>query len=235
MSQSVELKCEKCLRCFGRKDNLKRHQQHHCKRKITTVPDTASPPSTSSLPSTSSPPSKKIKLDGRNVVQNGSGDDNGDENIFCCKCNITLPKNTYHGHLRSLQHKSFCIRPATEIGPNVEEIGKAFHGKVTTYRINNTSPSNIVIRNFLLENKEMILKLVAELLQKLTSIKINMVLYAEYFLQKANEDDSIFDIKAFNTKNVIVTKSSKMGDIFTNLMDSIIAQSEEFQEKDSGI
>lgn len=205
--------CAKCGKSFVRKFNLKRHiNAASCRN--TIIQPVAS--SSSSMDAAGPSPPKQAKQD----------------TVHCPKCDVYVPKDKLAGHLRTLLHKNNHV---SNVDSRVDCVQQAFKGKTVTFRIKNEDLNNISIQVFLQNAKECLFRLIEEHLKKLTSIKINVCLFGEYFQRKTLENDVIIkDVKSFNTKNEIIDRSTDLDDYFQRLVDVLVKKSQEFQERDSG-
>lgn len=151
---------------------------------------------------------------------------------FCNVCNITLlSKKALLGHYRSIKHKDNSLRNYIE-DEDINIVDSAFKCRIIAYRVKD-KVSHTLIETFLQAIIDKVTKLI--ILQKdiHNCLKVNMELYAT-FSKSDNTGVKIYEIKSFNTKNVIVTETTDINEDYSKFKNVIITKSEEFQERGSG-
>lgn len=89
-------------------------------------------------------------------------------------------------------------------------IDNAFKSRIVSYRVKNKL-THILIENFLSVIEDKIIKLIQLQRDSHTSVKVNMELYASYS-KDDNSGNKIYEIKSFNTKNVIMVNTTDITD-----------------------
>lgn len=149
------------------------------------------------------------------------------ENVFCSFCNEDVPHHLYHGHLRSNRHKDNSRQQDDDI--HVEILRTAFKTRLSCYRI--SSPNHhIILRGFLSELKNKVLAIISRDLAKFLSVKLNFEMFGYYVLQSQDTHD----VKSFNSKNVVVTVSTDLHQLYENFSVILDEKASEFQERGSG-
>lgn len=146
---------------------------------------------------------------------------------MCNCCNKTIPVNQMIAHSRTLEHRTNSCGPLTN---GVQVVRSAFQSRITSYRIHSEN-HHIDYVTFFSEIKHKILSLLEEVLGVHHAVKVNMEVFGRYILQT----QETFDIKAFNTPNKILDRSMDLCSELDLLVDMMVTQTTEFQERDSGM
>lgn len=150
--------------------------------------------------------------------------------IKCESCKIEIQKCRMHAHKRTNEHKNSCSEFYKD--NDIEIIKTAFKSRISTYRVNNRKSDELSIKSFLNNIKTSVLFLINENLQTHKSLKVNVEIFCGYMLEKINKLE--YDTKSFNTKNEVITISTKLNEVYDTWMDSINTKSEDFSERESG-
>lgn len=202
--------CSECKKTFTQKQSLNRHKRESCAYRLKRKAE-------SELCET---PSKTIKLD-RNVTPIPKV-----LIVRCNECNNWYFKNKHSAHLRSNFHKSEVLKKNND---NVKIISSAFKNRIVTYML--LPSKNIVdIDEFFNEVKPKFLNLITEQIEKHKSVKINIELFGQYFLQTKET----LETKSFNTKNKIITSTSNLNVIFSEFLSVVKEKASIFAENGSG-
>lgn len=145
----------------------------------------------------------------------------------CEECNLNIPRAQLMGHLNSRQHKNNCLMEHDDI---IKKISSAFKSRIATYRILNGNEANLILKIFLDEMKEKIIKLIRQEVEKFGSIKFNMEIFGEYILP-AKESISI---KSFNTRNRVVHHGENLNELLEDFRGKLEQKMSIFQERESG-
>lgn len=141
---------------------------------------------------------------------------------FCKECDCEISHRGSHS--RTIKHKKNC---SVEIDSNTKLVKTAFKNRIITYHIYTSSYATDV-KLFLKELKENVLNLLRE--QHARTIKINMELYGRYLLASTKEQD----IKSFNSKYVVVTKTTNLDSLYEEFKEVLLKKALEFSERGSG-
>lgn len=144
----------------------------------------------------------------------------------CNCCNVTLTTSQMKSHKRTLQHRTRSCVPMTN---GVEIVQSAFRNRIVTYRVHSEN-NHIDYTMFFNEIRPKILNLLEEVLKIHKAIKVNMETFARYILPTQD----LVEMKSFNTSNRILDESMDLRNILDSFVDSMIMQTTEFQERDSG-
>jgi hypothetical protein len=147
--------------------------------------------------------------------------------ITCATCDIQIPATTLHSHRKSAQHKNKSLKKLEEDG--VHQIATAFESNVISYRITGERTC-VDLNEFIEEIREKMINLIQENVEKHTTVKLNLELFGLYTLESQN----LFDVKSFNTRNIIITLGSNWSNIIEDFKGVIENKMSEFLEKDSG-
>lgn len=200
--------CVRCDKTFTRKDNLQRHE-----REVNCAEEAHSSNSLKRYGDDLAGPSKRIKP-------------NNTATTYCSFCNITLSATQMIGHLRTLQHRTNSAIP---LNNGVQLIQSAFKCRIASYRVEGEG----VYQNFNTffdEIKHKVVNLIEDSIRSYTAVKVNVEVFARYIL---HSQDTV-DIKSFNTPFIIINESIDIDSVYGTIVDKIINQSSEFEEKDSG-
>lgn len=204
-------KCKNCNKKFTLKTNLLRHYREVCGTTSSIIDDDDDD---QQQPITKKP----RKLEGRKKTT-----------TFCEYCRIQV--SSYSTHSRSLQHKE----NSQENHPdnNIKILTQAFKGRLISFRIypiKSTEKIEYDIEKFLNSLKLQIIELINDNLKKFTTIKCNMELFGQYYLQSKDK----IEIKSFNSKYKVLTKNDDVNDFIQLTFEILRNKASEFQEKDSG-
>lgn len=130
-------------------------------------------------------------------------------------------------HLRSRHHKNFCI---SSLAANVFNVATAFQQRVATFRLI-PEEEYVNLGDFFTNEKTTICDLLQKQLDEMVALKVNLELYGLYTI----EAKKLTDIKAFCTKNKIVTRGTSLVEILDEFKEEINHKMEIFAEKDSGL
>jgi hypothetical protein len=144
----------------------------------------------------------------------------------CDLCNVTVAANRMSAHQRTAQHRNKACTPLSD---GVSLIQSAFRCRIQSYRVTSNA-THISYALFFEEIKAKVIRLIGEMLKIHGVIKMNMELFGLYQLPTTEE----FSDKSFNTTNRVVDPASNLEEIYDSLVEAMIAQTTEFQEKDSG-
>lgn len=116
------------------------------------------------------------------------------------------------------------------LGEGVEKISSAFKCRISTYRF--SAMNHFIIHNDFFESiKVKVLTVLTQHLAVFITLKVNFELFSLY----TKPESELSDTKSFNTKNRVITEADQLGDVFQEFQAEIMAKSENFQEKDSGM
>ncbi|XP_074039589.1 uncharacterized protein isoform X2 [Leptinotarsa decemlineata] len=123
-------------------------------------------------------------------------------------CNVTLLLIQVNSHNRSLQHKNnACV----QLSDGVQIIKSAFKRRIATYRVQSSIVSTDYM-SFFNEIRQKVIELLESAIRIHKIIKVNIEVFGSYILQTQD----LKETRSFNSRN------------------GIIAQTTEFQERDSG-
>lgn len=145
--------------------------------------------------------------------------------VFCPDCRVHVSKLS--SHKKTSTHKSNCLL-TTEFD-NVQLIANAFKSRIVSYRMNAQS-SYVTPELFISEISLTVCNLIKKLLNKHTSLKINLELFVNYILPKNYQTS----LKSFNTKYIAVFQSSDILKLFQELTNILITKCSEFELSESG-
>lgn len=208
--------CDFCGKTFTRCDNLRRHLKVSCRGEKITMENTIK--NMCNEMSGGQPPAKKYKTEEQASTSNS---------VTCDCCNKRVPPSQLNFHRRTLEHRTNSCTPFSN---GVEIIQSAFKGRIASYRVSTENQHTDHI-TFFSEAKYKIIKLLENVLKAHLAIKVNMELFAQYFLPT----QECSDIKSFNTSNKIVDRSTDLSFVVDIFADMMISQTSEFQERDSGM
>jgi len=220
---AVNVLCDICGISFSNQRKLSYHQRRMHNAEVhhpINVPCTSS--SSTNIPDV---PAKRRKINSE------------DEDHFCDVCKVSV--NNIFSHIKSIVHKNSSLSKLCDEGADIEIISTAFKSRIVTYRISNLSQDFISLNDFMESIKIKMIKLIKMKVDIEISTKINFELFALYNKYNLkNEDDHAVDlvssIKSFNTKNYIVTESSDLDLLHSELLGKLNAKSEDFTENESG-
>lgn len=200
----MSFSCGNCSKTFTRSYNLVRHQRESCKNRPTE---------------TDSPRAKRIAANPNPPAASTS-------TYSCTSCNISIPGNQVARHERTLQHRNNAM---VQLSPNVHLIRSAFKCRISSYRIYSDN-SYIDYILFFNDIKKKVLDILNKMLKIHRAIKVNMEVFGMYLLPSSET----FSEKSFNTANRNMDQASDLDAIYQLFVDKMVAQTSEFQEKDSG-
>lgn len=144
--------------------------------------------------------------------------------------NDTIPLKKVKISIQGNQARTTQNNISVPVSEDVEEVSTAFRSRICTYRF--FSKKNCIDhKEFFANIYQKVSDFLMGFLQKHVTVKVNFQLFANYVKQ----DNEIFDVKSFNTKNKIITGADKWEDKYKEFVDEIMLKSEKFQEKDSGM
>lgn len=152
---------------------------------------------------------------------------NKNDKIICDICQVEIIRNKYSAHLKTNLHKRRCL--SKTIFPNVSLVASAFKCRLASYRID-LPECHILPDTFLYEVKDTVRKLIRAALIKHKVCKINLELFAFYFLPHSGKEE----MKSFNLKYKVFYPNSNIDSIFQSDMDKIVKKCSEFQQRESG-
>ncbi|KAI5632494.1 hypothetical protein NE865_14801 [Phthorimaea operculella] len=150
-------------------------------------------------------------------------------NQKCKVCGIDVVN--LHAHMKTNEHKDKCTEAFKD---NVELINTCYKSRVASYRIR-CHNKHLVPKEFMNDVKDCAMYLIAEKRDELnSSLKINFELFGEFL--KVVNDDSVIEIKSFNTKNRVIEKrfDEDLDAVYEIFTEDVAVQADEFQERDSG-
>ncbi|KAJ8913054.1 hypothetical protein NQ315_006555 [Exocentrus adspersus] len=216
--------CAKCGKSFKHQSSLTRHIKQSCN-------------------GSEEPPTKKARSSSVELNQPGpsgliqpqpipstSRASSNSGQIICQCCNKVVQVSHLAAHRRTLQHRTnACV----DVGPGVQLTDNAFRGRIASYRISSDN-HHTNFAEFFESIRQRFLNLMMEVLRNHTTVKINMELFGRYIIQKGESQDSVMDVKSFNTTNKIINSSMDLNDVLNMFIDMLTNQTTEFQERDSG-
>ncbi|KAJ8910948.1 hypothetical protein NQ315_014954 [Exocentrus adspersus] len=216
--------CGKCGKSFKHQSSLTRHIKQSCN-------------------GSEEPPTKKARSSSVELNQPGpsgliqpqpipstSRASSNSGQIICQCCNKVVQVSHLAAHRRTLQHRTnACV----DVGPGVQLTDNAFRGRIASYRISSDN-HHTNFAEFFESIRQRFLNLMMEVLRNHTTVKINMELFGRYIIQKGESQDSVMDVKSFNTTNKIINSSMDLNDVLNMFIDMLTNQTTEFQERDSG-
>ncbi|GFS31616.1 uncharacterized protein NPIL_186611 [Nephila pilipes] len=217
--------CPACRITFKRMDNLKRHHlKAHGQPFVKTAASTSSSES-----GRMSHPEKE------NAAPTTS--------FICPVCDKNC--STIHGLIRHLKiHASYGkddAAPSTSNENNTEVrkipllkssavIQSAFKSRIKTLRLEN-SDNFLEIKQFLNSKEQDFQDIILNELQK-NELKVNCMLMCKY--SKASNTGIVTEEKNFKTKNNIILTQTNIGEFYYSIVDKLLAETADFQEKESG-
>ncbi|GFU57457.1 uncharacterized protein TNCV_3636221 [Trichonephila clavipes] len=109
-------------------------------------------------------------------------------------------------------------------------IQSAFKSRIKTLRLDNKDHC-LDIKQFLSSKKQDFLNVIINEIQK-NELKVNCMLICNY--SKASNTGIITDEKNFKTKNNIILTQTNIGELYNSIVDKLLAETADFQEKESG-
>lgn len=143
-------------------------------------------------------------------------------------CNVDVLRRAFVGHCRSRTHRQHIKLEQTAL-PGVETVTSAFKSRIVTYKLT-SDKDHITIPDFLDELNSKFVYLIRQLLGKHITIKVNLEFFGLYAIFSKNN----LDVKSFNTKNIIVSQSTNLEELYDQFKIIILRKASEFQERDSG-
>ncbi|GFS76715.1 uncharacterized protein NPIL_654761 [Nephila pilipes] len=153
--------------------------------------------------------------------------------------------STIHGLIRHLKiHASYGkddAAPSTSNENNMEVrkipllkssavIQSAFKSRIKTLRLEN-SDNFLEIKQFLNSKEQDFQDIILNELQK-NELKVNCMLMCKY--SKASNTGIVTEEKNFKTKNNIILTQTNIGEFYYSIVDKLLAETADFQEKESG-
>ncbi len=146
---------------------------------------------------------------------------------WCEDCDLETPINQWAGHLRSLQHRAnTCV----EQEEDVSLVRTTFRNRIATYRLSSKQDSTSV-KHFLGNFKVKFVKLVGDMVNKFSHIKVGVELFGRFLLQAKEQEE----VKSFNVKFRLVSDGADLEELFQQFSVILDKKSTEFQEKESGM
>lgn len=155
--------------------------------------------------------------------------------VYCTVCDISVKSKAFSAHLRSNVHKN---NSSIEISDGIEKISSAFRNRIASYRVrpltsdsDSAELSTCPPAEYLRRLRSRVHDLLVARLATYQSIKINFEFFAEFILPKNN----IIEIKSFVfSQNVVLHNNYDFKGMFSKIIQYIVTQIDEFQERDSG-
>lgn len=117
-----------------------------------------------------------------------------------------------------------------KIREGVEKINSAFKCRICTYRF--SAITHLIDHNSFFESiREDVRSVLSDYLDQFATLKVNCELFSVY----SKPDTDASDTKSFNTKNKVVTLADNVDEVFNEFKEEILAKTEDFQERDSGM
>lgn len=146
---------------------------------------------------------------------------------FCHHCDIDIPLPNFAAHLRSNAHKS---KTATSHSEGVELLQSAFKQRLASFRIINPDIENLNFHKFFEIIVDRFSQLITDQLAKLSTIRVHLELFGEYYLSTQN----IADVKSFIGKSQVVDSSTDLNSLLKTQEDIIRKRVSEFEGCQSG-
>lgn len=231
-------KCNKCGNMFSSENYLKRHLR--LKHSEQTIISTSEPqPSTSASTIGNNNTSRKRKVEEECKLNEKKKNkkktkltklQSNEETIHCDACDMNVRKRIYTAHLKTNKHKS--LSSVIYQSNNIKLIKTAFKCRIQSFKIENLDKSEIIFQKFFQTTKNALKVLIEEHVKIYTTIKVNIELFGLYELKKLDVVDT--DIKSFNTKYEIISKSTDINETLNTWFEVIEAKADEFNEQNSG-
>lgn len=203
---SEKMYCQSCGKKFSSKYHLLRHLRESCSFRNQS-------------------PLKKIKVDlSEENLPNTSRNDSS-STIECPVCNENISKNCFVGHMRQNSHRTVI----STIEDGVEQLYRPMKFRIASYRFSSRH-HHIDHTAFFSEIYPKVFAVISKYINMWLALKVNFELFSTYV--KADKD--IFDLKSFNTENVIITVSTDLEKLYREFTKAIETKASEFQERDSG-
>ncbi|GFQ69739.1 uncharacterized protein TNCT_162101, partial [Trichonephila clavata] len=160
----------------------------------------------------------------------------------CSKNCVTIHGLIRHLNMHATNGEENVPSTSTENNPPETEVGNiplsnsfpliqsAFKSRIKTLRLDNKNHF-LDIKQFLSSKKQDFLNIIINELQK-TGLKVNCMLICNY--SKASNAGIITDEKNFKTKNNIILTQTNIGELYNSIVDKLLAETADFQEKESG-
>lgn len=249
-------KCSVCDKRFTRRDNRKRHEnvhtdivkdglhecivcglqilqtdelEKHLARAHNIIKKPEQPADASVVVSAIMKRQLQTVDDDANEASSSSKKQKTQNTILCEVCGVEVSAGSYGAHQKSNGHKENIY---VHLRDNIEVSKFAFKKRIVSYKITNTDYTHLSIDKFFESNRAAFVDLLKLNLEKHITVKVNLELFANYFILK--KDQIVSELKSFNTKNIIFNAGTDIDATLTDFKTKIIKKSEEFQEKDSG-
>lgn len=149
------------------------------------------------------------------------------ENVHKLEANLSLLK-VFREKLKTIKRKTGAgLKPSCKI--LWQDVKSVFNNRIKTGVIINKS--NIKDPKIFLKRAITIFKNQIKKALKSSILKVNVILSGNFILPSSGENE----IKTFNTKNTIIDHTTNIEEWYMeNVMDVIMKDLEEFQERDSG-
>lgn len=150
---------------------------------------------------------------------------------LCDTCKTTIPSNSWSYHLRSNDHKQKA-RQTDPANSDFKILKSSFTGRIKSLIYTNQHANVLNPSEFFKLSEESIISVLNEQLCIYTSLKFNLELFAEYI--KIVEECEEISIKSFQSSMTILLQENDIPGIYHIMREQIIAQMDEFQERNSG-
>lgn len=148
---------------------------------------------------------------------------------LCSVCNQDYLTKNFINHLRSAEHKKKLIKIGEDYSV-FKLIDVAFDCRLSTFILENFSESVILPEEFQKKNKQQIIDLIENLLEQHETIKICLELFCDAEIPTKDTNEIINLISG----NREVYTSTNLNEMFDEIVEKILKQSEEFEIKQSG-
>ncbi len=177
---------------------------------------------------------RKIICKEKTPSKKGKVDEKCDNSqIKCEQCGGAYEEKNRVSHLRSLEHKNKTLK-FVEDDKNITIVENAFKSRIISYRVTDEPNEYTEVSDFTDAIKNKICSLLKTQIDLHNAIKVNLEVFAQYIKFDSKNGENISSIKSFNTKNQIFNAGTDFNQIYDDFVVAIKAQSEEFQEKESG-
>nr|WP_253308881.1 hypothetical protein [Rickettsia endosymbiont of Ceutorhynchus assimilis] len=113
---------------------------------------------------------------------------------------------------------------------DVSLVRTTFRNRIATYRLSSKQDSTSV-KHFLGNFKVKFVKLVGDMVNKFSHIKVGVELFGRFLLQAKEQEE----VKSFNVKFRLVSDGADLEELFQQFSVILDKKSTEFQEKESGM
>ena len=144
---------------------------------------------------------------------------------YCDKCRVDVLDLI--AHCKSTKHKN---NEAIKISDQVDKITSAFKNRISSYRIKNTIPSDLIIENFFKSIEKIILDLINQYLINHEALKINIELFGNF----DQSDIPGTEMKSFLAPARAFYKGDDVLQLLLEMIQYIGKLLEDFEEHGSG-